>query len=142
MSIRPPAASGSSPPTCPRASSAPPPLRVSAPHLHLRALRGKGKGQNRAGGVPRIFRDTLETVCIYLQQINNKDLLGPEEENQFTSSEVALPACSPLGAAIGLLQPSGSLSLPGFPTSSPPLSVLKPLVCAKPHVCCSAFNSQ
>lgn len=36
----------------------------------------------------------------------------------------------------------GSLSLSGFPTNSLPLSVLKPLVDAKPHVCCSAFHSQ
>lgn len=44
--------------------------------------------------MPRIFRDTLETVCIYLQQKNNKDLLGPEEENQFANSAVALSRSS------------------------------------------------
>lgn len=41
----------------------------------------------------RIFRGTLESVCIYLKinKINNRVLLGPKEENQFTNSEAALP---------------------------------------------------
>lgn len=82
---------GVQPPTCPQTSSAPPSLRASAPHLHPRSTQEKWKGQNRAGGVFRIFWDTLEAVCIDLKQINNTDLLGPKEQNQSTSSEAALP---------------------------------------------------
>lgn len=67
------------------------------------------------------------------KQVYNNTVLGPKEEKQFTNSEEALPAHGPLRAAISLLWPLSSLSLPGFPTSSLPLAMVQPLVYAKPQ---------